>query len=178
LFIRERNRDAEGVIASSPSQNPLIIPTMLAGHCDTIGAFVTSLAVPLPPIAALAAYPTMPGATILYYAVPAKGIPVASTTFRTKVHAQELFQRYTLVPTGQIVGCLQLSLSEGLARFDVLDRAGGQAFDIDPIQRILTIRAATTIVTRLVVLKTSASVGTATCLAVAVVFLFHNHAPW
>jgi hypothetical protein len=82
------------------------------------------------------------------------------------------------VPTGQLVACLQLSLSEGLARFDVLDRADGQAFDIDPVQRILTIRAATTIVTRLVVLETSASVGTATCLAVAVVFLLQNHAPW
>ena len=82
------------------------------------------------------------------------------------------------MPTGQIVGCLQLTLSEGLARFDVFDGAGGQAFDIDPVQWILTIRAATTIVTRLVVLKISASVGTATCLAVAVVFLFHDHAPW
>jgi len=91
LFIRERNGDADGVVISSPGQNPLNTPTMLAGHGDAIGASVTSLAVPLPPIAALATYLTMPGATILYYAVPAEGIPVASAAFRTKVHAQQLF---------------------------------------------------------------------------------------
>lgn len=63
---------------------------MLAGHGDAIGALVAALAVPLPPVAALAAHPTMPGAAVLYYAVPAEGIPIASTAFRTKVHAQQL----------------------------------------------------------------------------------------
>ena len=90
LFIRERNGGADGVVTSSPGQNPLIVSTMLAGHGDAIGALIASLAVPLPPVAALAAYLTMPGATILYYAVPAEGIPIASTAFRAKVHAQQL----------------------------------------------------------------------------------------
>ena len=79
--------------------------------------------------------------------------------------------------TGQLVDCLQIPISEGLARFDVLDRADGQAFDIDPIQRILTLRAATTIITRLVVLETVAPIGLAACLAVAVMFLFHTGTP-
>jgi hypothetical protein len=63
---------------------------VLAGHGDTIGALVAALAVPLPPIATLAAHLTMPGAAILYYVVPAKRIPIASTAFWTKVHAQQL----------------------------------------------------------------------------------------
>jgi hypothetical protein len=88
------------MVTSSPVQNSLIVPAMLARHGDAIGTLVAALAVPLPPIAALAAYLTVSGAAILYYAVPAEGIPVASTAFRTKVHAQKLFQRYTLVPTG------------------------------------------------------------------------------
>jgi hypothetical protein len=61
---------------------------MLAGHGDTIGALVAALAVPLPPIATLAAHLTVPSAAILYYAVPAEGIPIGSTAFRAKVHAQ------------------------------------------------------------------------------------------
>lgn len=63
---------------------------MLAGHGDTIGTLVAALAVPLPPVAALAAHLTMPGAAILYYVVPAEGIPIASTAFWTDVHAQQL----------------------------------------------------------------------------------------
>jgi uncharacterized glyoxalase superfamily metalloenzyme YdcJ len=64
---------------------------MLAGHGDAIGALIAALAMPLPPVAALAADLTMPGAAILYYAVPAEGIPIASTAFRAKIHAQQLF---------------------------------------------------------------------------------------
>lgn len=79
--------------------------------------------------------------------------------------------------TGQFVGCLQIPISEGLARFDVLDRADGQAFDLDPVQRIPTLPAATTIITRLVVLQTSAPIGLAACLAVAAMFLFHTGTP-
>ena len=74
----------------SPGQNSFIVPTMLAGHGDAIGALVAALAVPLPPVAALAAHLTMPGAAILYYVVPAEGIPIASTAFWTDVHAQQL----------------------------------------------------------------------------------------
>jgi hypothetical protein len=81
------------------------------------------------------------------------------------------------VSTGQLVGCLQIPISDGLARFDVLDRADSQAFDIDPVQRIPTLRAATTIITRLVVFQTVAPMGLATCLAVAVMFLFHTGTP-
>jgi hypothetical protein len=64
---------------------------MLAGHGDAIGALAAVLAVPLPPIATLAAHLTVPGAAILYHAVPAEGIPIASTAFQAKVHAQQLF---------------------------------------------------------------------------------------
>ena len=78
------------MVASSPGQNTLVAPAMFTGHGDAIGALVAVLAVPLPPIATLAAHLTMPGAAILYYAVPAEGIPIASTAFRTKVHAQQL----------------------------------------------------------------------------------------
>jgi hypothetical protein len=81
------------------------------------------------------------------------------------------------VSTGQLVGCPQLSISESLARFDVLDRADGQAFDIDSVQWILAIRAATVFITRLVVLETVATIGLAACLAVAVMFLFHTGTP-
>jgi hypothetical protein len=63
---------------------------MLAGHGDAIGTLVAALAVPLPPIATLAAHLTMPGAAILYHAVPAEGIPITSTAFRADVHAQQL----------------------------------------------------------------------------------------
>jgi hypothetical protein len=62
---------------------------MLARHGDAIGTLVATLAVPLPPVAALAANLTMPGAAILYYAVPAEGIPIASTAYRAKVRAQQ-----------------------------------------------------------------------------------------
>ena len=79
--------------------------------------------------------------------------------------------------TGQLVGCPQLLISEGLARFDVLDRADGQTFDIDPVQWILTVRAATVFVTRFVVLETVAPIGLAACFAVAVMFLFHTSTP-
>ena len=88
LFVRESDGDTDRVITSSPAQNSPIIPTMLAGHGDAIGTVVAALAVPLPPVAALAAYLTMPGATILYYGVPAEGMPIAATAFRTKVRAQ------------------------------------------------------------------------------------------
>jgi hypothetical protein len=88
LFVRERNGGADRKVISSPVQNPLVVPAMLAGHGDAIGALVAAFAVPLPPVAALAAHLTMPGAAILYYAVPAEGIPIASTAFRAKVHAQ------------------------------------------------------------------------------------------
>jgi hypothetical protein len=81
------------------------------------------------------------------------------------------------VSTGESVGCLQLSISEGLARFDVLDRADGQVFDVHTVQRILTVSAATTIVAGLVVLQTSAPVGPAACLAGAMVFLFQIGTP-
>jgi hypothetical protein len=63
---------------------------MLARHGDAIGALVAVLTVPLSPIAALVTYLTMPGVAILHYAVPAEGIPIASTAFRAKVHAQQL----------------------------------------------------------------------------------------
>ena len=79
--------------------------------------------------------------------------------------------------TGQLVGCPQLSIREGLARFDVLDRADGQVFDIDPVQWILAIRAATVFIARFVVLETVAPMGLAACLAVAVMFLFHTGTP-
>jgi hypothetical protein len=177
VFVRERNGDADGVVTSSPVCNPLIVPTMLAGHGDAIGALVAALAMPLPPVTALAAHFAVPGTASLYYAAPAEGIPIASTAFRAKIRAQQLFQRHSLSSTGQLVGCLQFSISEELARFDVLDRADGQVFDVHPVQQILTVSASTAIVTGLVVLKTSASVGPAACLAVAMVFLFHNRAP-
>ena len=54
--------------------------------------------------------------------------------------------------TGQLVGRPPLSIREGLARCDVLDRADGQVFDIHPVQRILAVSAATVFVTRFVVL--------------------------
>jgi hypothetical protein len=79
------------MVTSSPVQNPLIVPAVLARHGDAIGALVAALAVPLSPIAALAANLTMPGAASLYYAVPAEGIPVAPTAFQAEVHAQQLF---------------------------------------------------------------------------------------
>lgn len=91
LSICERNGDADGLGTYSPGQNSLIVPAMLARHGDAIGALIAALAVPLPPVAALAAHLTMPGAAILYYAVPAEGIPIASTALRAKVHAQQLF---------------------------------------------------------------------------------------
>ena len=176
-FRHVRSRDGEGAVKSSPRQNTLVASAMLAGHGDAIGALVAALAVPLPPVAALAAHLTMPGAASLYDVVPAEGIPIAFTAFWTKVHAQQLLKRHTLVPTGQLVGCPQLLISEGLARFDVLDRADGQTFDIDPVQWILTVRAATVFVTRFVVLETVAPIGLAACFAVAVMFLFHTSTP-
>jgi len=78
------------VVTPLPVQNTLVAPAMLAGHGDAIGALVAVLAVPLSPIAALAAHLTMPGAAILYYAGPAEGIPIASTALRTKMRAQQL----------------------------------------------------------------------------------------
>jgi hypothetical protein len=81
------------------------------------------------------------------------------------------------VSTGQLVGRPQLSISEGLARFDVLDRADGQVFDIDSVQWILTVSAATVFVTRFVVLETVAPIGLAACRAIAVMFLFHTSTP-
>lgn len=79
--------------------------------------------------------------------------------------------------TGQLVGCPHLSISEGLARLDILDRADGQVFDIDPVQWILAIRAATVFIARFVVLETVAPIGLAACLAVAMVFFFHTGTP-
>jgi hypothetical protein len=81
------------------------------------------------------------------------------------------------VPAGQLVGCPQLAISEGLARFDVLDGANRQVLDIHPIERILAVSAATVFVTRFVVLETVAPIGLAACLAVAVMFLFHAGTP-
>ena len=88
LFVRERDRDTSSIHTSSPGQNTLVVPAVLAGHGDAIGALITALAVPIPPVAALAANLTVPRAAILYYAVPAEGIPIACTAFRAKVHAQ------------------------------------------------------------------------------------------
>ena len=79
--------------------------------------------------------------------------------------------------TGQLVGCPQLSISEGLARYDVLDGASRQVFDIHPVHRILTVSAATVFVTRFVVLETVAPIGLAACRAIAVMFLFHTSTP-
>jgi hypothetical protein len=77
----------------------------------------------------------------------------------------------------QLVGCLRLSIGEGLASFDVLDSADRQALDVHPVQRILTVGAATIIITGLVEFETVAAIGLAACLAVAVKFLFHNRTP-
>lgn len=97
LLVNGRKRDADRVvgnpaesIVSFPLQNPLFVATMLAGHGDAIGTLVAALAMPLPPVATLAAHLTVPGAAILYHAVPAEGIPIAFTAFRTKIHAQQL----------------------------------------------------------------------------------------
>ena len=81
------------------------------------------------------------------------------------------------MPTGQLVGGPQLAISEGLARFDVLDGTNRQVLDIHHIERILAVSAATVFVTRFVVLETVTPIGLAACLAVAVVFLFHTGIP-
>ena len=91
LFVRERDGGADRMVTSSPVQNPFIVPAMLARHGDAIGALVAALAVPLLPIAALAAHLAMPSAATLHYAVPAEGIPISATAFWTDVRAQQLF---------------------------------------------------------------------------------------
>lgn len=90
LFVRVRSGDGDGVVTSSPGQNTLVVPAVLAGHGDTIDALVAAPAMPLPPVAALAAHLTMPSAATLYHATPAEGIPIASTACCADVRAQQL----------------------------------------------------------------------------------------
>jgi hypothetical protein len=151
----------------------VLVSTVLARQRDAIGTLVAVFAVPLAPIAALAADLAVPGIAFLHYGLPAKGIPVALTTAWAVILVQELLQRHACVAAGKLVQLFQILLRECLVSVDVLDSADGQAFDVHAIQRILAIGAAALLVTGLVVPEACAAVVYAAGFAVAMVFFFH-----
>ena len=79
-----------------PSQHARVGPfgtAMLAWKRDTVGALVTALAVPFPPIPTLVAHLAMPGAAILDDLPPAERVPVHFAAFTTGIIFEELPER-------------------------------------------------------------------------------------
>ncbi|MFX0046493.1 MAG: hypothetical protein ACFE8Z_11645 [Candidatus Hermodarchaeota archaeon] len=73
---------------------------MLAGKGNSVRTFVTSLAMPLPPISTLPAYLAVPGITILNHIIPTERVPVRLAASLALVIADQLPERDRFTPAG------------------------------------------------------------------------------
>ena len=141
---------------------------MLARKGDPIRAFVTLLTVPLPPISTCPAYLTVPGIAILDHSIPAKRVPIRLATFWALVIIEKLTEQDRSAITGQFVLFCQLFFRKGLVLVNVLDGTNRQGLHIHAVQWVMAVGAGAVLVTRLIVLETSAASGSTARLALAV----------
>jgi hypothetical protein len=125
-----------GSYLSSLLKHPLVRPfgpAMLTGQRDPIGALVAAFAVPFPPIPTLVTDLTVPGATILDDALPAKRVPVHLAAPLAGIVIEQRPERNALTPARQLVFLCQLPLRQLSERLDILDGAKRKGVNVHAV---------------------------------------------